>query len=53
MFRDRVIFDHAAKAWFLWYGSCWYRDFTKDVNELVANDLADELSRRSRGKQGG
>lgn len=42
MFRDRVIYDHAAKAWYFWLGNYWERDSTKSVNELVANDLAAE-----------
>ena len=42
MFRDRVIFVHAEKAWYFWNGNYWERDDTREIYKRVTGDLAGE-----------
>src|SRR6266498_66479 len=41
-FCDRVIFDHAAKSWFIWRGNYWERDRTGETFSLLSNRISRE-----------
>src|SRR5687767_12007028 len=45
MFRDQVVFDISAGAWFLWRGNHWERDKKNEIRKLVSNRLAAEYLR--------
>jgi putative DNA primase/helicase len=43
-FQDRVLYDRAAKSWYVWRGNFWERDTLCEVFNLVSNRIAAEYS---------
>lgn len=40
MYRDRVVFDHTEREWYVWNGAHWQIDRTGNVSNLVAYQIA-------------
>ena len=40
LYANRLAYDHAEKCWYLWRGHYWQLDNTKQVGNLVANQVA-------------
>jgi putative DNA primase/helicase len=54
-YRDRLLFDHDAGAWFLWTGTHWRRDTTKlafDHARRLARDIAEALNTKTQLEMG-
>src|SRR6266508_6870171 len=41
-FRDRVVYDHAAKSWFIWRGNYWDRDRMGEAFNLLSDRISRE-----------
>jgi putative DNA primase/helicase len=42
LFRDRVVYDHAASKWYIWRGNFWERDPNGELTRLIIQRLAPE-----------
>ena len=40
LYADRIVYDHAESAWYLWHNHFWVPDRTHAVGHFVANDVA-------------
>lgn len=45
LFNGRVVFDHAAGAWYFWTGNHWTQDRTQQIRGLISGQLPDQYYR--------
>lgn len=51
LYKGRILFDHAEKAWHLWGGDYWLKDVTGEVVNLVANNLSGQYLYAAAGER--
>jgi putative DNA primase/helicase len=42
LYKNRIVYDHTEKAWYIWGGHAWKKDKTNMVKRLVAGQLASQ-----------